>query len=139
MSKIQLEFPGAPLYSTTMEVRVYDLNYGNHLGNDRVLSMVHEARVRFLQHLGYSELDIGGVGIIMADAAIRFRREVFYGAHLQIDIAVDEVKRAGFEIYYRITHQSEEVAIAKTGIVCFDYTTRKIAEIPARFRALIRP
>jgi hypothetical protein len=45
-----------------------DINYGGHLGNDAVLSLVHEARVRFLKQQGYTENNIEGAGIIMADA-----------------------------------------------------------------------
>ncbi len=45
------------LFSATLEVRISDINYGNHLGHDSLVSLLHEARVRFLRHLGYTELN----------------------------------------------------------------------------------
>jgi len=76
MARIKIELPGKFIFKTEITIRVSDLNYGGHLGNDSVLSICHEARLRFLKHLGYSELDVEGSGIIMSDAAIQYKGEV---------------------------------------------------------------
>lgn len=133
MAKVQIDFPEKVLFTTHLDVRITDLNYGNHLGNDSVLSLLHEARVRFLQHFGFSEMDLGGVGIIMSDAAIQFRREVFYGEQLEISIAVTDISRAAFDICYKVSSAGNLVALAKTGIVCYDYQARKVSAIPEVF------
>jgi len=39
--------------------------------------------VQFLRHHGYTELDMGGVGLIMADTNIEFKNELFYGEALR--------------------------------------------------------
>ena len=57
-------------YETEIPIRISDVNYGGHLGNDAVLSLAHEARVRFLALRGFSEKDVEGVGIMMVDAAV---------------------------------------------------------------------
>lgn len=133
MARIQIDFPTQVQFSTQMTVRITDLNYGNHLGNDSVLSLIHEARVRFLQYLGYSELDLAGVGIIMSDAAIQFKKEAFYGDVLTIEVATGDFSRVAFDIYYRLKIVDQEIAVAKTGIVCFDYATRKVVAVPEAF------
>ena len=133
MAKVQLNFPEPVLFTTQLDVRITDLNYGNHLGNDRVLSLLHEARVRFLKHLGFSEMDLGGAGVIMADATIQFKQEVFYGELLEISIAVTDISRAAFTICYRVTSAGNLVALAKTGMVCYNYQTHKVASIPELF------
>ena len=133
MARVVIQFPEKILFSTSLSVRITDLNYGGHLGNDSVLSLLHEARVRFLQHIGLSELDLGGVGIIMSDAAIQFKSEAFFGEELTIEVAVDDITRVAFDMYYRITNADKIIAIAKTGIVCFDYTLRKVAPVPQLF------
>jgi YbgC/YbaW family acyl-CoA thioester hydrolase len=113
-------------------VRITDINYGNHLGNDAILSILHEARLQYLHQLGYTELNTAGVSLIMGDVVIVFKGEGFYGDVLRISMQINELTSAGFSIYYQIENQNQKkIAEAKTGMVCFDYTTRKIAKIPA--------
>ena len=59
MARIKLDFSDKFLFSTIIPVRITDLNYGNHLANDKVLSIIHESRIQFFQHYGYSELNFG--------------------------------------------------------------------------------
>jgi len=134
MSRIQINFPNQNVFSTEIKIRITDLNYGGHLGNDSMLSILHETRVRFLKHFGYSEMNVAGVGIIMADAAIQFKTEAFYGERLKIEIAVGDFSRVSFDIYYRILSGTREVALAKTGIVFYNYETKKVAAVPQEFR-----
>lgn len=139
MARVKLDIPrGNPVFSTEMPIRVTDLNYGNHLGNDAVLGLVHEARVRMLRSFGYSEMDIGGCGIIMADAMIVYKNEGLYGYDLQVQIYTGEVSRLSFELYYLITtgtgKPGMEIARVKTGIVCFDYRQRRIVPVPEDFK-----
>ena len=85
MGRIKIEIPDNFFFTTQIPVRISDINYGNHLGNDAVLSLVHEARVRFLKEFGYTELDIEGAGIMMADVAIVYKSQGYYGDILSID------------------------------------------------------
>ena len=132
MERLQIEFPKNILFTTHLVVRITDLNYGGHLANDKVLSLAHEARVRFLESLGYTEFDLEGVGIIMADAAIQFKSEAFAGSNIQVDIAVPETSKVGFSMYYRMHIDGKEVALIRTNLVCFDYKIRKIASLPVK-------
>ena len=52
MARLQLDPLPRYTFQVEMAVRVTDLNYGGHLGNDRLLSLVHEARVAFLAEHG---------------------------------------------------------------------------------------
>ncbi|HRG28685.1 MAG TPA: thioesterase family protein [Chitinophagales bacterium] len=134
MSRIQVNFPEKHIFSTEIKVRITDLNYGGHLGNDSMLALLHEARVRYLKHFGYSEMDVEGTGIIMADVAIQFKTEAFYAERLTIAIAVGDFSRVSFDIYYKVSSGNREVAIAKTGIVFFNYEKKKVAAVPEKFR-----
>lgn len=138
MARIKIHFPDKmPCFTTSIPVRITDLNYGQHVGNDAILSLIHEARVQLLQSFGYSELNIGGCGIIMADAAIVFKNEGFYGDVFTIDIFSDAFSSVSFELIYRIKtiRNATTIVIAevKTGIVCFDYSKRKVCELPKEF------
>jgi acyl-CoA thioester hydrolase len=102
MSRIKIDLPESFSFNTNIAVHITDLNYGAHVGNDKVLAFLHEARVRYLQSLGYTELNMEGVGLIMADAALVFKNEMYYGDSLLISIQPIEFSRVGFDIVYKI-------------------------------------
>lgn len=137
MARIKIDMPEHYTFSTELSIRISDINYGGHLSNDAVLSMVHEARIRFLNYYHYTELDVEGVGIIMTDSAIVYRAEGFYGEQVQIDVAVGDFNKYGCDIYYLLSNKktAKEIAHAKTGIVFFDYDQRKVVPVPAQFKA----
>lgn len=137
MSRIQLDLPQAFLFATDIPVRITDLNYGNHVGHDTIMSVLHEARVRMLDSKGFSEIDIGGCGLIMTDTAIIFKNEVFYPALLKCELAVGNATRSRFDVFYRVTRKGDDVVVAeaKTGMVCFDYEQKRVARMPESFKA----
>jgi acyl-CoA thioesterase FadM len=140
MARIKIDLPATFPFSVQIPVRIRDINYGNHVGNDAILSIIHEARIQFLSNLGYKELDHeAGAGFIMADVAIAYKGEGFYGDIFDIAIAAGEFNPLGFELFYRITAnrngQTITIAEAKTGMICFDYKAHKIAKLPADMRA----
>ncbi len=134
MARIKISIPDKRFFSTQIPVRITDLNYGNHVGNDTLLSMIHEARVQFLSSLGYSELNFAGTSLIMGDVAIEFKAELFYGDVIKASVCADELTRVGFDLYYKLEKKQGDktilVAIAKTGMVCFDYNLRKVTAVP---------
>jgi acyl-CoA thioester hydrolase len=139
MARIKIETPDKFIFKTEIAIRITDINYGGHLGNDSLLSIIHEARVRLFRSLGFEELNVEGVGIIMIDAEIQFKEEGFYGDELVVQIAVNDFTGIGCDIVYRLTNKTsnKEVAIAKTGIVFFDYDKRKTASVPSKFKETI--
>ena len=134
MPRIKLDMPDSYIFSTKILIRISDINYGNHLANDALLSIIHEARLQFLNSLGYSELDVAGTGIIMGDVAIIYKSQAYYGDTLKIEIAVTGFSRKSCDFFYRITKDDGEiVALCKTGIVFFDYHQDKPIRIPDEF------
>ena len=139
MPRIKIVIPEKFIYNTKIPIRITDINYGGHLGNDSLLSIIHEARVRFLSQLGYSESNVEGVGIIMIDSAIQYKSEGFYGDELLVEIAVIDFTGIGCDFVYRLTNKNsdKEVAVTKTGIVFFNYEKRKTAPVPPGFKKKI--
>jgi len=138
MARLHLELPETFHFSTELPVRVSDLNYGNHVGNDSILTLMQEARALFYCSLGFiSEVAIeGSVGQVVADAAIVYKAESFFGDTLVIEICVQEFHKYGFDMLYRISNKAtgKEVARGKTGIVCFDYAKRKMVPLPSSLK-----
>jgi acyl-CoA thioester hydrolase len=141
MARIQLDFPDAFVFETDIPVRVSDLNYGAHVGNDSILTLMQEARVQWYRSLGFaSEVSFeGSVGQIIADAAIQYKSEAFLGDVITIQLAIADVSKYGFDILYRLINAktSKEVARGKTGIVCFDYAARKVTSIPESLKRVL--
>lgn len=135
MARVKLELPEKFDFVTEMPVRITDINYGRHLGNDALLSFIHEARVRFLASLGLSELDVGDCGLIMVDAVIVYKAQAVYGDILSIEVAARDFTPLGCDIAYRISNPKSgtEIARAKTGILCYDYSRRKVVKCPDKF------
>ena len=138
MARVKIDVPDKFLYTTHIPVRITDLNYGGHVGNDTILSLIHEARIQFLSHYGYGELNMEGVGLIMSDSAIEYKKEMYYGDILEVSMAITEFSRVGFDLVYRLDVERNQkrlcVAVGKTGMVCFDYKKRKMAHMPETAR-----
>ena len=49
MPRVKVALPATFPFRTEIPVRITDLNYGGHLGNDALLGLLHEARVHFLR------------------------------------------------------------------------------------------
>lgn len=135
MSRTKLIMPSGFSFVTRIPVRITDINYGGHVGNDTLLSIIHEARMQFLRKAGYSELNFGGAGLIMSDVSIEFKLELFYGEEVEARVLATEFTRVGFSLYYQllktVSGESRVIANAKTGMVCYDYTIKKVTGIAA--------
>jgi acyl-CoA thioester hydrolase len=137
MARIKIDIPEKMLAVAKLPVRITDINYGNHLGNDALVSFLHESRVQWLTSLTYSELNINGVGLIMSDLCVEYKGESFYGDHLSISLYAGEVTRVSFELYYTIINQENKlIAKAKTGMVCYNYELKKVVAIPQKLMEL---
>ena len=136
MGRVRLQIPANFLFRTEIPIRISDINYGGHLGNDAVLSIVHEARIQFLRNLGYSEFNIEDTAIIMTDAIIVYSSEGFYGDVLMVEVGTADFQITHCDFVFRLTNTTtqKEVARVKTGIAFFNKQTRKISAVPDVFR-----
>jgi acyl-CoA thioester hydrolase len=137
MTRVTLDLPEYFSFSTDIPIRISDINYGNHLGHDSIIILIHEARVRFLHAYGFTELDIDGFGLVMTDLVILYKAEGLYGEILTIEVGIQDLTTYGCDLVYRITNKETEteVARAKTGILIYDYEKRKVVEVPKRFKS----
>jgi len=141
MPRIKLDLPEQFHFSTVIQLRISDINYGGHLGHDSILSLTHEARVRLLRKYGFTEMNIAGPGLIIADAAIVYKSEAFYGESVKMQVSVSDFSKYGCDFVYKITDKKtgREIARVKTGIVFFDYNQRQLALVPEKFKAIFIP
>lgn len=141
MPRLHLDLPTIFIYTTELVVRVSDLNYGAHVGNDNMLALMQQARIHFYRDNGFTdEVSFEGkVGQVIADALVLYKAEAFLGDVLSIQLAIADITKYGFDMLYLVRNKNtnKEIARGKTGIVCFDYEKRKVAPIPERLRTVI--
>lgn len=115
------DFPTTFEFSTTIPVYIEHINYGNHLGNDKFVSILQEARVRYLKKKGKDERIF-----LVTHLEVEYRKEAFYGDELIVSVHFTQSKPCSGIFYYRIDRGDELVARATTKIAFFDYEKRKI-------------
>ena len=141
MARTKLQLPGNNRGCYQIPVRITDINYGNHVGNNAIVEIIHEARVQFLKENYFSELDAGGAGLIMNELQVEYKNESFYPDVLSVDIFIGEISRNTFELYYRLTTERDGhviiIAYAKTGMVCYDYAAKKVVSVPESLKKIL--
>jgi len=142
MARIKIDFPDNIIASIKLKVRIGDINYGNHVGNDAFVSLIHEARLQWLLQNNFSEFNAGGTGLIMADLGIEYKKEAYYGEEILIEIGTGEIARVSFELYYQLsTERNQEkvlLAKAKTGMVCYNYDLKKTVSVPESLQVILQ-
>ncbi|HDZ55447.1 MAG TPA: thioesterase [Pseudomonas xinjiangensis] len=137
MARLKLDFPEDQFYFTTqLTVRITDINAGRHLANDSMISMISEARARFLYQFGIEEVSANDTGIIVTDLATTYKKEAFARDPLIFEVGLMDLNKYGGDIIFRITKAlgGDLVALAKSGFVFYDFTTSQVALMPDDFR-----
>ena len=138
MARLTLAFPDDQFcFSTQLTVRVTDINAANHLGNDSMISMISEARARFLFEFGVQETEADGTGIIVTDLATTYRAEAHARDQLLFEVGVMDFNKYGGDVIFRITRPADGmlVAMAKQGFVFYNYAHSQVVPMPDDFRA----
>lgn len=136
MQRNRIQFTKPFQFEMQIPVRISDINYGGHVGNDSILSILHECRLNWLKQWNYTEMNAAGVGLIMADSAIQYRAEAFHGDSIHAQLYADEIGPMMFNLFYKLSTtrntQTIAIAFARTCMVCFDYHKRTKTEIPVQ-------
>jgi acyl-CoA thioester hydrolase len=135
MPKIRLKAADEYQFKYERTAVVGDINYGNHVSNDALVRIVHEARCHLFNEMGFSELNLGDgkTGIIMGDLAVNYLAQGRMFDKLLVESAVTEIKSASFRIVSRISRDKTVLALVETGIITFDYRNETISKVPGEF------
>ncbi|PIK15636.1 thioesterase family protein [Halobacteriovorax sp. JY17] len=123
MERVKFKIENSPFFIWKTDLHVSHMNYGNHLANDKVLTLCHEARVRWLRELGHSELNIFGNGLIQSDAMVMYKSQGHIGDEISVEISLGDFNSKAFDLYYKIVNlkANSEIARIKTGMLNFNY------------------
>ena len=129
MARVVIEFPSEFPFSTELDVRIEHINRGYHLGNDSLIALLNEARLRYLPEqinpLGESQ-----IWMVNADLAVIYKAEAFHGEILKVEVAAAQFHKCGFDLLFRVTEKtsSREVAHAKMAMLMVDAKARKLVQ-----------
>jgi len=139
MARININLPDEFIFSTNIPIRIGDINRGSHLSHVSLVAILEEARSQFLISLGYSDqVNINkGVGFILGDVGIIYKKQVHYGHGIRVDIAAADIENKSFDLVYKLsdTQSGEEIARAKTGLLIFDYQLQRVIPVPVNLRS----
>lgn len=136
MDRLSITLPEQFHFATEIQPLLRDLNLTGHVGNDVLVSYINETLGRFL-----SANNVSMAATIMADLALIYKSEIFYGDLIKCEIAVEKYTKDSCHFYYRFSNgdSGREVLRARTRIVFFDYRERKRIDIPQGLRAVMKP
>lgn len=139
MARSKIQYPEKTIYRQDTKVRIGDLNTANHLGFDSLVGILNDASVGFFKVNAIERGKPDGLGVIYTDLTVNYLSEVFYGDTLQIEMAVGDIGGKGFSLFFKVnsTEKEKTVALAKIGVLFFDYQTRRTCDMPEQFRARI--
>ncbi len=141
MGRLKIDLPQKEIASFSISVRITDINYANHLGNNAIVEIIHEARVQFLNKHGFTESNVAGSSLIMSELLVEYKNESFYKDVLEVTLYCGEISRVSFEFFYKISTKRNQqeilIALAKTGMVCYDYTIKKVSSVPEELKSIL--
>ncbi|HEX2964952.1 MAG TPA: thioesterase family protein [Syntrophorhabdaceae bacterium] len=122
-------------FQFSIVVREGHVNEADHVGYDSIVQMIGEARIDLLRKLGFTQLDIGEqkTGIIMRDLVITYHEEGSLFDEIVIDSHAGEITRSSFRLFHRLTRKNRIIALAETGLSCFNYEIHKVVRLPEVF------
>jgi len=138
MYRVKLQFDCTPLFQAHFILGSRDINYGGHLGNDSLVALLQESRILWLRSHNYSsEVDIDGAGWIQADLQVQYIKEAFLGDTIAVTLGAVDIQSRGFTLLYKITKESDLIALAATNLLFMDYASRKLTTIPINFSKIL--
>jgi acyl-CoA thioester hydrolase len=138
LARIKIKIQGVHVFEIKDRLRVSDMNYGNHLGNDSVLSLFHNARLAWMESNNQNELNFHGKALIQHDTVINYKSEAFFNDEVLISVYIHDIDTKSFDFYFKMINikNNKEIAIGKTGMTFFDYSLKKVSSTPTSFSEL---
>ena len=136
MPQFLIELPNKFIFSSHYRVTYSDINASAHVGSDKILPIALECQFNFIKTLGYKDATVfEDAGLIMASSQIDYVSESFQGDELLTEVAALNFGAKSFDLVYRISQKNsgKEVARVKARMLCFDYTLRKVINVPQGF------
>lgn len=128
------------LHSQSLKIRIDDINYGNHLGHDKLVSLLHNARCAWLHEHKLSEIKLGqdGLGWVVANLNVNYLAEAFFADQLTLELGLIKLGNKSVTLGQKVTNEHDElIATAEVSLVFYNYHQRQAVAAPDAFKALL--
>lgn len=136
--KIEISLPEQePLFLTQYQIGYQDINFANHLSNEKYLVLCEEAYQRYLKFLD-SSAPLGyfwGLNSVIASAKIQFIGSGFYGDNLEIKLWITEHSNSAFRVVVQLQLEGggRELVRIQVDRIFVDVEQQKIVPCPEAF------
>ena len=126
------------MFKFNYTIKQEDLNYGNHVGNERALLFFQWTRESFLRQNNLSETNIGdGSGFIQVEATVQYKKQLFLDQKIEVRITKIEIKGLKIIFEHEI-YSGQDLAITGTAtVLAYNYEEQKVKKVPATFKELV--
>lgn len=127
------------IFINETNVRIDDINFGNHLCHSKMINHIHNARVLFFKRHNLSEINCFGDGLVMLNVNVDYISQCFFDDTLEIGLYFDKAEKVKFSLSYDVFNKSSNKLAAKatTLMGCIDLKKGKLKRIPEDFVALV--
>ena len=136
MPRIELDLPERFPFKTEIGVRTMDLDFSGRLSNQALLTLMGEARVKFMRSMGYQDGDVEGARTVMVDAAMIHEAGCAAEEVLAFEMTAEAFSPTGCDLFYRVTNARTGVLVARAKMAMdfIDPDTASPVAVPGRFR-----
>jgi acyl-CoA thioester hydrolase len=126
-------------HEVKLRVRYGETDAQGVVNNANYLSYFEVGRVEWMRAAGmpYGELERRGLGFLVVEANVRYRRPAFFDDELVVRARIAEVSRASFVFGYEVLREGETLATGSTRHVCVDLRNKRTRRIPPDVLALV--
>ena len=126
------------MFTFNYTIKQEDLNYGDHVGNERALLFFQWARESFLRQNNLSETNIGdGNGFIQIEATIQYKKQLFLNQKIEVRITKIGIKGLKIIFEHEI-YSGQDLTITGTAtVLAYNYEEQKVKKVPANFKEIV--
>jgi len=116
------------------DIRFADIDMMGHVNNSVYLTYFEQARMKFMIDITPQPWSWIDQGIVVARNEINYRKPIFLGDILTVEVEALELNTTSFTILHSIIRNGETCADCKSVMVCFDYGKSTKIPIPEVWR-----
>ncbi|WP_158998147.1 acyl-CoA thioesterase [Pigmentibacter ruber] len=131
MNKIKILETEVEKFQYNTKIRASDLNYGNHLGHDNLISLIHDARLTYFCKNNIAEVNHENLYTFMIKSlTIDYINQGYLHENLDIKVYVGEISKFSFDLKYSVMRDNSLIALCLTTLVCYNNSKRRLDHLP---------
>lgn len=118
---------GVFVFETVMRVRNTEIDVGQYLTLESLITLLAEARARFLYSKGINEINSEYQGLIVSDLQLNVISRVRAREALLFEVGIEQIAEKSGKMAIKVTrmYDGSLVAKARKGFIQYDYRSNK--------------